>query len=283
MTTVAVIPARYASTRFPGKPLADQTGKHLIQHVCERVGECPTVDRVIVGTDDERIVRAVDSFGGEARMTRPDHASGTDRIAEVTATLSLTDDDLVLNVQGDEPEIDPDALDRLLDRMNAAADWCRIGTLAAPFADDGPCEGPGSPLDPNCVKVVVDAGGRALYFSRSLIPYPRKAGGVVERPSSWLLHLGAYAFRMDALRTVTSGALGPGALEQAESLEQLRWLEHGLPIGVVIVEHAFVGIDTPEDYAAFVQRTSRNPRMSAGAESRTAQPRGKLQNRAGSR
>lgn len=245
--------------------------------------ECPKVDRVIVAADDERIVRAVESFGGEARMTRPDHATGTDRVAEVADTLSLGDDDLVLNVQGDEPEIDPDALDRLVDRMNAEVDSCRIGTLAAPFADDGPCEGPGSPLDPNCVKVVVDAGGRALYFSRSPIPYPRETGGLVDRPSRWLLHLGAYAFRLDALRTVTGGALKCAALEQAESLEQLRWLEHGLPIAVVIVEHAFVGIDTPEDYAAFVQRTSGNPRMSAGAELRTEQHCGKLQNRAGSR
>jgi len=261
LTTLAVIPARYASTRFPGKPLADKTGKYLIQHVCERVGECSKIDRVIVATDDDRIVRAVESFGGEACMTRPDHATGTDRVAEVAATLSLADDDLVLNVQGDEPEIDPDALDRLLDRMNADADSCRIGTLAAPFAADGPREGPGSPFDPNCVKVVVDVGGRALYFSRSPIPYPRETGGVVDRPSRWLLHLGAYAFRMDALRTITGGGLKRTALEQAESLEQLRWLEHGLPIGVVIVEHAFVGIDTPEDYATFVERTSGKPRF----------------------
>ena len=254
MTTIAVIPARYASTRFPGKPLANKTGKYLIQHVYERVSECRRVDRVIVATDDERIVEAVKSFGGEACMTRADHATGTDRVGEVISALNLADDDLVLNVQGDEPEMDIDALNRLLDRMEADTGSCRIGTLAAPFADDGPREGPGSPLDPNCVKVVVDTDGRALYFSRSAIPYPRTTGGCVDRPSRWLLHLGVYAFRADMLRTITGPEFKPMPLEQAESLEQLRWLEHGLPVGVMVVESSFVGIDTAEDYAAFVKR-----------------------------
>ncbi len=266
MTTIAVIPARYASTRFPGKPLADKTGKYLIQHVCERVSECRRIDRLIVATDDDRIARAVKSFGGEVYMTRPDHATGTDRIGEVAATLGLADDDLVLNVQGDEPEIDSGVLDRLLDRMEADAGSCRIGTLAAPFADDGPREGPGSPLDPNCVKVVVDTGGRALYFSRSPIPYPRKTGGAIDRPSRWLLHLGVYAFRTDVLRTITGGVLKRTPLERAESLEQLRWLEHGLPVGVVVVENSFIGIDTPEDYAAFVKRTVGERRALSRAE-----------------
>lgn len=264
MTTVAVIPARYASTRFPGKPLADKTGKYLIQHVFERVASCEKIDRVIVATDDDRIVQAVESSGGEARLTRSDHPSGTDRVGEVTAALDLSDNDLVINVQGDEPEISESVLGRLIDRMDECAGACRIGTLAAPFADDGPKEGPGSPLDPNCVKVVVDEAGRALYFSRSLVPYPRKGGGMVDRPSRWLLHLGVYAFRADTQRIITgvgsmtrptpTGGRPRGALEQAESLEQLRWLEIGLPIAVVIVDHRFVGIDTPEDYAAFVER-----------------------------
>ena len=209
---------------------------------------------MIVATDDARIVEAVRSFDGEAQMTGADHTSGTDRVAEVANRLHLANDDLVFNVQGDEPEIGSAVLDRLIDRMEAAPESCRIGTLAAPFADDGPREGSGSPLDPNCVKVVVDAVGRALYFSRSAIPYSRDSGGAVDRPSRWLLHLGVYAFRADTLQAITGGRLGPGTLECAESLEQLRWLEHGLPIAVAIVEHRFVGIDTPEDYAAFVER-----------------------------
>ena len=256
MNTIAVIPARYASTRFPGKPLANETGKYLIQHVYERVAKCRSIDRVMVATDDQRIADAVKSFGGEVRMTRADHATGTDRIGEVAAALRLADEDTVLNVQGDEPEIDLRALERLIACMKAADRSCGIGTLGAPFADGGPSDGLGSPCDPNCVKVVVDAGGRALYFSRSLIPYPRDTGGRVDRPSRWLLHLGVYAFRWDALRAVTGGTMKRTALEQAESLEQLRWLEHGMSIRVVIADHAFAGIDTPEDYAAFVRRTS---------------------------
>ena len=255
MTTVAVIPARYASTRFPGKPLAKDTGKYLIQHVYERVTAAPQIDEVIVATDDDRIVEAVRSFGGQVLMTRPDHASGTDRVGEVMAGLNLGDDDLILNVQGDEPEIGVEMLDRLIDRTRQSGPTCRIGTLAAPFDDDGPKEGPGSPLDPSCVKVVVDAAGRALYFSRCLIPYPSDTGGRVDGPSRWLLHLGVYAFRADTLRSITGGGLPPGSLEKAESLEQLRWLEHGLPVAVEIVDHRVVGIDTPEDYAAFVERT----------------------------
>ncbi len=255
MTTIAVIPARYASTRFPGKPLANDTGKYLIQHVHERVSQASAVDRVVVATDDKRIVEAVRSFGGEARMTRADHPSGTDRVVEAVADLGLADDDLVLNVQGDEPEIAPGDLDRLV-RMTASGESnARIGTLAVRFDDDGPCRGTGSPLDPNCVKVVVDSRGLALFFSRSLVPYPRQARGAVDRPSDWLLHLGVYAFRANALRKVASLSKGGvSSLERIESLEQLRWLEHGLSVAVVVVDHACVGIDTPEDYAAFVHR-----------------------------
>lgn len=255
LTTVAVIPARFASTRFPGKPLAKDTGKYLIQHVFDRVAACPLVDQVVVATDDQRIVTAVESFGGAAVMTRRDHRSGTDRTAEVAAAKGLDKDDLVLNVQGDEPEVEGETLARLIQRVTSASESCRIGTLAAPFDDAGPHEGPGSPLDPNCVKVVVDAHGRALYFSRSPIPYPRDTGGVVDRPSRWLLHLGVYAFRADTLREIAAAAMETGPLEQAESLEQLRWMEHGIAIAVERVKRAFVGIDTPEDYAAFVRRS----------------------------
>jgi 3-deoxy-manno-octulosonate cytidylyltransferase (CMP-KDO synthetase) len=256
VTTVAVIPARYASTRFPGKPLAQDTGKYLIQHVCERVWAARRVDRVIVATDDERIVAGVESFGGEARMTRADHLSGTNRVAEVAFSLHLGADDVVLNVQGDEPELDPATLDRLVELLERDP-ACRIATPAAAFRDDGPVSGPGSPADPNCVKVVVAADGRALYFSRSLIPYPRDTGGIIDRPSRWLLHLGVYAFRADVLQQFTHDTgIESSGLERVESLEQLQWLARGFPIRIVTVVHSHAGIDTPEDYAAFVRRAS---------------------------
>ncbi len=277
MKAIAVIPARLGATRFPAKPLAKETGKYLVQHVYEQVRQCCCIQRVIVATDDERIVAAVHSFGGDVCMTRPDHASGTDRVGEVAAGLALADDDLVLNVQGDEPEIHPSVLDRLIERFDdiaaATASSCenpfshapvanipprtypRIATVAVQFPDDGPKEGPGSPLDPNRVKVVCDHLGRAMYFSRSLIPFPRSSGGRAERPSDWWLHLGVYAFRADVLRRITSkDGLRRGGLEETESLEQLRWLQAGLSIAVVPVDHAFTGVDTPEDYAAFVRR-----------------------------
>ena len=260
MTTVAVIPARFASTRFPGKPLAKETGKYLIQHVYERVASCRAIERAIVATDDERIAQAVRSFGGEFRMTRSDHVSGTDRVDEVAEALNLHNDDIMLNVQGDEPEVSPVSLEKLVVMMKEGALGCRIGTIAAPFADDGPKEGSGSPLDPNCVKVVVDARGRAMYFSRSPIPYPRDTKGVVDRPSRWLLHMGVYAFRANTLREVSGGRMPVSALERAESLEQLRWMEHGYPIAVAMVTERSVGIDTPEDYAAFVKRIGKATR-----------------------
>ena len=216
------------------------------------------MDRTIVATDDDRIVEAVRSFQGEVRLTRSDHPSGTDRVAEVVAALDGAEDDLVLNVQGDEPEIAPGILDDLIERMTAGGEGCRIGTLAAPFDDDGPCSGPGSPLDPNCVKVVANAAGEALYFSRSPVPYPCETGGQVDKPSRWLLHLGVYAFRAGTLRELTSAeGLAPSPLEMTEALEQLRWLEHGFSIAVVRAAHRFIGIDTPQDYAAFVSRIAR--------------------------
>lgn len=263
MTVVAVIPARFASTRFPAKPLARETGKFLVQHVYERVAACSAIDRTIVATDDRRIAEAVSSFGGEFRMTRSDHVSGTDRVGEVAAAIDLHNDDLVLNVQGDEPEIASESLAALVNMMAAGVGDCRIGTIAAPFADDGPRTGPGSPLDPNCVKVVMDARRRALYFSRSPVPYPRDTKGVVDRPSRWLLHMGVYAFRAGTLQELTGGRLPVGTLEKAESLEQLRWMEHGFPIAVAVVSERSVGVDTPEDYAAFVRRVRTEAYSSA--------------------
>lgn len=262
MTTVAVIPARFGSTRLPAKALARETGKYLVQHVCERARLAKKIDRVVVATDDQRIVDAVRSFDGEVRMTRSDHQSGTDRVAEIAEQLELDGDDLVINVQGDEPEVDPSTLDTLVEFMECFQDDYSIGTVAVTFADDGPKEGSGSPLDPNCVKVVIGPRGQAHYFSRSLIPYPREYGGVVDRPSRWLLHLGVYAFRSRTLREITKPPverekqqwLKPVELAVMESLEQLRWLASGFAIGVVIGNHRSMGIDTPEQYAAFVVR-----------------------------
>lgn len=254
MSVLAVIPARYASTRLPAKMLAAETGKPLVQHVYEQVKRCTQLDRVMIATDDDRIRDAVVSVGGEALMTRADHVCGTDRVAEVAARLGVGDDDLVLNVQGDEPEIHSDNLAALIRRMEECA-RAAIGTIAAPFAADAPRSGVGSPLDPNTVKVVLDDAGFALYFSRSPIPYPRRSGGEIDDPSRWLLHMGVYAFRAGTLRALTSGPLaGPHPLEQAESLEQLRWLARGMRIAVAVVALRSVGIDTPEDYRAFVAR-----------------------------
>ncbi|MCK4340126.1 MAG: 3-deoxy-manno-octulosonate cytidylyltransferase [Phycisphaerae bacterium] len=245
MDVVAIIPARYGSTRFPGKPLAHQTGKYLIQHVYEQVSAARRVQRCIVATDDERIIAAVEEFGGEAAMTRADHPSGTDRIAEVVARLGGADDDVILNVQGDEPELEPAYLDRLVDRLAGEPPECPIATLAAPFPPDS------DPHDPNAVKVVTNSAGRALYFSRSLIPYPRDGGGGTT-PARWLLHLGVYAYRRSFLLQLA--AWEPGVLEQIEKLEQLRVLERGCALAVEIVEKSCVGIDTPRDYEQFVAR-----------------------------
>jgi len=244
MDVVAIIPARYGSTRFPGKPLAQQTGKFLIQHVYERVVAARRVRRCIVATDDERIVQAVRSFGGEAALTRPDHLSGTDRIAEVVRSLPGEPDDVVLNVQGDEPELEPADLDRLAARL-AAEPGCEAATLACPFPAGT------DPRDPNCVKVVRNRAGRALYFSRALIPYPRDGGGRAA-PSECLLHLGVYAYRRAFLLEFSGWP--PGRLEQIEKLEQLRVLEYGRAMAVEVVERASVGIDTPADYERFVAR-----------------------------
>ena len=242
MKTIAIIPARFASTRFPGKPLANETGKFLIQHVCEQVERAQSISKVIVATDDTRIFDAVRGFGGDAAMTREDHPCGTDRVAEVAAGL---DADLIVNVQGDEPEIQPADIDQLV-QMLASDSAFPIGTLACPFAAEG------DPTDPNAVKVVCDAGGRALYFSRGLVPYPRTSAGRPDDPGRWLLHLGIYAYRRDTLLTLCT--LPPAPLEEVEKLEQLRFLENGFAIGVGLVKEAAPGIDTPEDYAAFVRR-----------------------------
>lgn len=245
MQVVAVIPARFASTRFPGKPLARDTGKFLIQHVYERAASARCINQVVVATDDERIASAVSGFGGRVEMTRADHPSGTDRIAEVARRLSpLSDDDVVMNVQGDEPEIEATYLDRLVARLVDSD--APAATLACPFPASA------DPADPNAVKVVLDARSRALYFSRSLIPYTRDAQDRAASRHACLLHLGVYAYRRAFL--LEFAGWPPSALERIEKLEQLRILERGRSIAVEVVEQASVGIDTPQDYENFVRR-----------------------------
>ncbi|HOF17785.1 MAG TPA: 3-deoxy-manno-octulosonate cytidylyltransferase [Phycisphaerae bacterium] len=242
MNTVVIIPARYASTRLPGKPLLAETGRPLIAHVVEAVKAARGIDRVVVATDDERIAGAVRASGGEAVMTSTHCRTGTDRLAEAAATLGLADDDIVLNIQGDEPEIPPacvEALTRLLRETDAP-----MATLATPLP-------PGEAANPNKVKVVLDARGMALYFSRARIPHDRDGEGF----DGYLLHLGAYAYRVAFLKRYA--ALPQTPAEQAEKLEQLRALEHGYRIAVAVVEYDGAGIDTPEDYAAFVSRQKK--------------------------
>lgn len=242
MTAVAVIPARYASTRLPGKPLLNRTGKYLIQHVCEQVGRARRLSKVIVATDDRRIFAAVESFGGCAMMTREDHASGTDRVAEIASNLNA---DIIVNVQGDEPEIEPGNIDLLVTLLASRTD-CDMATLACPFPADA------DPADPNAVKVVVDSSGCAIYFSRSPIPYPRDGQNLKDRRAEFLLHIGIYAYRRDFLLRLAGWPVG--RLERIEKLEQLRVLERRSTIAVGLVERAAVGIDTPADYESFVKR-----------------------------
>lgn len=230
-SVVAVIPARYASSRFPGKPLALIAGRMMIERVYERAASAHLIDRVIVATDDRRIAAAVAGFGGEAVMTSPDHQTGTDRIAEAVAGMHA---DYIINIQGDEPLMPPAVLDDLVDRVGASG--AEMGTVAVPFRLTER-----DPDDPNAVKVVVDAGGYALYFSRSRIPYLRQ-GGEAAPP---LLHWGVYAYRSDFLEQFVTWPRG--ALERCEMLEQLRALEHGARIMVIVTDQQSIGVDVPED------------------------------------
>lgn len=228
---VAVIPARWASSRFPGKPLAELAGRPMIAHVVRRAAEATTVEHVIVATDDERIARAAGAAGAEVAMTG-DHPSGTDRVA--AAVAGRDEWGIVINVQGDEPMLAGANIDVLVAGLRADPE-ASIATLCRPLdvqrADD-----------PNAVKVVRDARRRALYFSRSLIPFPRHSE--LAEPL-WRLHLGIYGFRRAALERFV--ALEPSPLERAESLEQLRALENGLSILVLDAPHPAFGVDTPED------------------------------------
>jgi 3-deoxy-manno-octulosonate cytidylyltransferase (CMP-KDO synthetase) len=238
-----IIPARLASSRLPAKPLLRQTGKFLIQHVYELAVASQVAETVLVATDDEQIVRAVDSFGGQAVMTRIDHQSGTDRIAEVAETLDV---DAVLNLQGDEPQFDPNALKQLAQLLESDP-ACGVATLATPIHSKEIY------FSPNAVKVVCDDHGRALYFSRSPIPMVRDGEpDFTQHPLRFLLHLGVYAYRRTALLNLAKTS--PHPLEQLEKLEQLRVLAMGDRILVGVIPRAHRGVDTPEDYAAFVKQ-----------------------------
>src|SRR5467141_95427 len=230
---VVVIPARYGSTRLPGKPLVSLGGKPMVQRVYERAKLARRVNRVIVATDDDRIVKAVQGFGGEARMTRQDHRTGTERVAEVAAHV---EGEIFVNVQGDEPLLDPAAVDTavaaLLEEPEAA-----VATVATPIKI------PADIMDPNVVKVVLDFDDNALYFSRAPIPWVRDRNAPVH--AGHLKHLGLYSFRRAALLDFPTLPLGD--LERIEQLEQLRWMENGYKIRVAETAHDSVSVDVPED------------------------------------
>jgi 3-deoxy-manno-octulosonate cytidylyltransferase (CMP-KDO synthetase) len=279
---VACIPARFSSTRFPGKVLAKDTGKFLIQHVYEQACQAKLIDRVIIAADDKRIVNAAKSFGAECVLTSVKHKSGTDRIAEAVADI---DTDIVVNLQADEPEIDPDNIDYLARLLIETKNY-EMATLAAPFQSSEQI------ADPNIVKVVMlscvpstalgtgvrgascekkevdsrfrgndstqyairnthDNIGKAIYFSRSPIPYDREKAGI-GKVQQYLRHIGIYAYRKEFLLKIT--ALPQTPLEKIEKLEQLRAIENGFNILVGKVKHTCDGIDTPQQYAEFVQR-----------------------------
>ena len=227
---IAIIPARYGSTRFPGKVLADICGKPLIRHVYERVLLSSVVSRAAVATDDERVAKAVRDFGGEAVMTSTEHACGTDRVAEA---VKHTGGDIIVNVQGDEPLIDPAVIDSVC-KLIMKDEEIVCSTAASPITDEAEYK------NPNAVKVVTDLRGRALYFSRSPLPFYRDGGF-----SGAYLHTGIYCFRRDFLERYASLEQTP--LEKAEKLEQLRILEHGYRIGVVVSDYRSAGVDTEED------------------------------------
>ena len=230
MKAIAVIPARYASTRLPGKPLLDICGKPLIQHVWETVSRARGLDEVVVATDDMRIAHAVQAFGGKVCMTSPDCRSGSDRVREVAASLAA---DVYVNVQGDEPLLEASAIERLRDVFTEDAS-VQVATLCSRISEE-------QARSPHQVKVIRDHAGNALYFSRAPLPFVRESGESTE----FLGHVGIYAYRADALRGFASLPFSP--LEQAEKLEQLRFLQAGIPVCVLEVPPMGVGVDTPED------------------------------------
>ncbi len=238
MKFIAIIPARYASTRFPGKPLADMNGKPMIQRVFEQVKKC--VDRVFVATDDERIFNAVKAFGGNVVMTSESHKSGTDRCAEAYNNIG-SGEDVIINIQGDEPFIKPEQIEAVMACFEDTS--TQIATLVKPFSEN---DGIDALMNPNSPKVVLGVNNEALYFSRSIVPYVRGCD-VQEwlKTNIFYKHIGMYAYRADALAEITK--LPQSSLEKAESLEQLRWLQNGYKIKVGITSQETIGIDTPAD------------------------------------
>jgi len=242
MTFTGIIPARYASTRFPGKPLADIGGKTMIQRVYEQASK--QLEYVIVATDDERIEKAVKAFGGKVAMTSEHHRSGTDRCAEVVEIIQKSGQvipDVVINIQGDEPFIQPAQIAKLMECFSAPG--TEIATLVK-LIDEGE-----DILNPNKPKVILNLNSEAIYFSRSPIPYLRNCNSEEwVKNHAFYKHIGMYAYRTDILRKLTK--LAPSSLEIAESLEQLRWIENGYKIKVAITQEETIGIDTPEDLEA---------------------------------
>jgi 3-deoxy-D-manno-octulosonate cytidylyltransferase len=244
---LAIIPARFGSTRLPGKPLASIAGKPMIQHVVERVRQTQSVKSILVATDDERIKQAVESFGGQAILTRPDHRTGTDRVAEVATHV---DAELYVNIQGDEPLIDPGTIDAVIGAM-LEDDSVQIATPCTAITQ------PNEIMDPNIVKVVLDFDSNGLYFSRAPIPWVRDTKTTVAA-QHWK-HIGLYGFRRDALLEFPT--LPPGELEHIEQLEQLRWLENGFHIRVVETDYDAVSVDVPAD----IERVEKLLRARGGA------------------
>ena len=263
---IAIIPARMGSTRFPGKPLASDTGKPMVVHVCEQAKKAELVSNVVVATHSHDVRKAEEDHGFDAVITSAEHENGTSRLAEAAQNLRLKDRHYIINVQGDEPEIEPETIDSALIALFSLATKelsersgfgheRRLGTVATPFTDDEDV------ADPNLVKVVTGlmqfiadltqpslSIGRALYFSRASIPFDRDYANETAR----FRHVGIYAYTAYSLREYAK--LPPTPLEECEKLEQLRWLEHGLPIAVAVRRCSHQGIDTPEQYAAFVER-----------------------------
>ncbi len=250
MRAIGIIPARLASSRLPQKLLLAETGKPLLQYTWEAACRASRLAEIIVATDSEEIASVVRSFGGTCEMTRDDHPSGTDRIAEVVRRRT-GDADIIVNIQGDEPDIDPANLDQLVELLIANPD-AEMATLCTPITTREQW------ADNSCTKVVCAANGAAMYFSRCPIPFYRDGEPdelLSSGDSPWRLHLGLYAYRRDFLLRLTE--LPPSRLEKLERLEQLRALEAGATIQVGEVAHPAAGIDTPEDYAKFVQRRGR--------------------------
>ncbi|MAW82050.1 MAG: 3-deoxy-manno-octulosonate cytidylyltransferase [Parvularcula sp.] len=254
MKAAIIIPARHASTRLPGKPLLSRTGKPLIQHVYENAAKVKAASSVLVATDDQRIFDAVAGFGGAAVMTSDTHETGSARIAEAAEKI---DADIIVNLQGDEPEIEPGYIDRLIALQ--AKTGAFASTLACPFPADATA-GPGSPEDPSAVKAILgakiaDDAYWARYFTRHQAVWPRDEAGRIIQPQDYYLHIGVYAFSKASL--MDFAAAPAGALEKIERLEQLRILERGGEIALELIPQAAPGIDTPEDYEAFVRRAGK--------------------------